>query len=75
MGRGRYGPPENGESYPAEALAGTGTVAGRTVDCITPEWLVRFHTGYEVDATDWGDVSALWERFAIPVPDEYLRFQ
>ncbi len=59
----------------AEALAGTGTVAGRTVDCITPEWLVRFHTGYEVDATDWADVSALCERFAIPVPDEYLRFQ
>src|SRR6266508_3220537 len=48
-GRGQYGPPENGESYPAEALAGTGTVEGRTVDCITPEWLVRFHTGYEVD--------------------------
>jgi lincosamide nucleotidyltransferase A/C/D/E len=74
-GRGQYGPPENGESYPAEALAGTGTVEGRTVDCITPEWLVRFHTGYEVDATDWADVSSLCERFAIPVPDEYLRFQ
>lgn len=36
---------------------------GRTVDCIMPEWLVRFHTGYEVDATDWADVSALCARF------------
>jgi lincosamide nucleotidyltransferase A/C/D/E len=35
-GRGVYGPVENGESYPAEALRGHGTVAGRTVDCITP---------------------------------------
>jgi len=74
-GRGVYGPPENGECYPAQALAGTGTVNGRNVGCIAPEWLVRFHTGYDVDATDWADVSALCERFGIPVPHEYLRFQ
>jgi lincosamide nucleotidyltransferase A/C/D/E len=74
-GRGVYGPPENGKFYPAEALLGKGTVNGRTVDCITPEWLVRFHTGYQLDETDWADVSALCERFGIPVPDEYLRFR
>jgi hypothetical protein len=28
------------------------------------------HTGYRVDATDWADVSALCERFGIPVPGE-----
>jgi lincosamide nucleotidyltransferase A/C/D/E len=74
-GRGAYGPPENGECYPAEALTGTGSVDGRAVACITPQWLVSFHTGYEVDATDWAEVSALCERFAIPVPDEYLPFR
>jgi lincosamide nucleotidyltransferase A/C/D/E len=73
-GRGRYGPPGTKDYYPAEALAGRGTVNGRTVGCIAPEWLVRFHKGYEVDATDWADVSALCARFAIPVPREYLRF-
>jgi lincosamide nucleotidyltransferase A/C/D/E len=72
-GRGIYGPADNGESYPAEALSGTGTVNGRTVACITPEWLVRFHTGYEIDATDRADVSALCGRFGIPVPSEYQR--
>ena len=72
-GRGVYGPPENGQSYPAEALTGSGMVRGRTVACITPEWLVRFHTGYEIDATDRADVAALCERFGIPVPREYLR--
>lgn len=72
-GRGVYGPPENGESYPAEALAGTGAVDGRPVACITPEWLVRFHTGYRADATDRADVTALCERFRIPVPREYLQ--
>jgi lincosamide nucleotidyltransferase A/C/D/E len=49
-------------------------VNGRTVDCITPEWPVRFHTGYQVDATDWADVSALCVRFGIPIPHEYLGF-
>jgi lincosamide nucleotidyltransferase A/C/D/E len=74
-GDGIYGPPENGERYPAEALTGTGTVDGRSVPCISPEWLVAFHTGYAVDANDWADVSALCARFGIPIPDDYLPFQ
>jgi lincosamide nucleotidyltransferase A/C/D/E len=75
QGHGIYGPPENDERYPAAALTGIGAVNGRVVACITPEWLVRFHTGYDVDATDWADVSALCKRFGIPVPDDYLPFQ
>lgn len=74
-GDGIYGPPENGETYPAAALTGTGVVNGRAVACITPQWQVSFHTGYDVDATDWADVSALCKRFGIPVPDDYLPYQ
>jgi lincosamide nucleotidyltransferase A/C/D/E len=74
-GDGVYGPAENGEVYPAEALTGAGTVSGRRVACLTPQCQVRFHTGYEVDADDWADVSALCRRFGIPVPDDYRRFQ
>lgn len=74
-GHGSYGPPENGEAYPAESLSGSGTVDGRGVACITPEWQVRFHTGYRVDSDDWADVSALCERFGIPAPDDYRRFE
>ena len=70
-GRGIYGPPEDGNYYPAEALAGSGTINGRIVSCISPEWLVRFHTGYQHDENDRADVFALCERFNIPVPDEY----
>jgi lincosamide nucleotidyltransferase A/C/D/E len=73
-GRGLYGPPEVDFVFPAASLQGSGTVGGRTVSCIAPEWLVRFHTGYEVDANDWADVSALCERFAIEIPEEYRRF-
>jgi len=74
-GRGVYGPPENDDCWPAEALTGTGIVNGRTVACTTPGWLVSSHTGYELDATDWADVSALCERFGIPVPDDYRPFR
>lgn len=73
-GRGVYGPLPNGEFYPAEALAGTGVINGRIVACVTPEWLVKVHTGYELHAKDWSDVSALCERFGIQVPAEHQRF-
>ncbi|HEV8596889.1 MAG TPA: aminoglycoside nucleotidyltransferase [Candidatus Dormibacteraeota bacterium] len=70
-GDGIYGPPEKGELYPAEALSGSGSVARREVACITPEWLVRFHSGYELDANDRADVAALCAKFGIPLPAEY----
>ncbi len=73
-GDGIYGPSEKGERYPAAALGGRGVVAGRPVACISPEWLVRFHTGYEPDEDDWADVRALCDRFGIPIPDCYVRF-
>ncbi|MEV0583320.1 hypothetical protein [Nonomuraea sp. NPDC050310] len=74
-GHGVYGPPENGERYPADALTGKGRIGGREVACVSPEWLVRFHTGYAVDADDWADVSALCERFGLAVPEDYRHFQ
>lgn len=49
-------------------------VGGRAVDCVTPEWQVRFRSGYEPDADDWADVSALCSRFGILVPEAYRRF-
>jgi hypothetical protein len=45
------------------------------VRCITPQCLVAFHTGYDVDAGGWDDVQALCDRFDLPVPDDYQRFR
>jgi lincosamide nucleotidyltransferase A/C/D/E len=73
-GNGVYGPLENGILFPAEALAGSGAVGGRTVSCLTPSWLVQSHTGYPVDEGDWADVSALCDRFGLPVPADYSKF-
>ena len=63
-----------GLPYPVDSLTGTGTIDGHPVDCISPEWLVRFHMGYELDENDYRDVSALCKRFGIALPDEYDEF-
>ena len=74
-GNGIYGPIDNGEMYPADSLTGTGFIAGQTVRCISPEWLVKFHSGYELQEKDFRDVSALCEKFGIPLPEEYEKFK
>lgn len=73
-GNGIYGPTENGEQYPAGSLTGTGTIGGYTVRCISPEWMIRFHSGYELQEKDFQDVSALCEKFRIALPQEYLKW-
>lgn len=75
QGDGIYGPPENGEKYPAASLTGSGLIEGRTVRCISPEWMVKFHSGYELQEKDFRDVSALCKKFNINLPPEYARFK
>jgi lincosamide nucleotidyltransferase A/C/D/E len=70
-GNGIYGPIENGETYPAGSLTGKGIVDGYTVNCISPDQLVKFHTGYKPREKDYKDVFALCERFDIERPIEY----
>jgi lincosamide nucleotidyltransferase A/C/D/E len=73
-GRGVYGPPENGDFWPANALDRTTTFCGRIVHASGPEWLVASHTGYQLKDKDWRDVSALCARFGLPIPSEYESF-
>lgn len=64
-----------GVEYPYDSLTGTGSIGGYPVQCISPEWMVRFHSGYALDEDDYHDVSALCERFGIPLPAEYEQFR
>jgi adenylate kinase family enzyme len=73
-GNGLYGPPEKGEMYPTSSLTGTGVIEGRTVRCISPEWMVKFHSGYPLKEKDFRDVSALCKKFGIDLPAEYEQF-
>ncbi|GAB7189618.1 hypothetical protein NUM3379_03240 [Kineococcus sp. NUM-3379] len=69
-GTGWYGP--HGQAYPTSSLTGTGNIAGRAVRCLTAEYQVDSHTGYEHDTDDVRDVLALHERFGVPLPEQYL---
>ena len=74
-GNGVYGPPEKGVMYPVASLTGTGIIDGQTVRCISPEWAVKFHSGYELKEKDFLDVSALCSKFGICLPTGYQRFK
>jgi lincosamide nucleotidyltransferase A/C/D/E len=60
-----------GINYPFESLSGKGTINGLPVRCISPEWVVKFHTNYKPAEKDYHDVKLLCEKFDIKVPDEY----
>lgn len=63
-----------GLPYPIESLTGHGNILGYPVRCITPEWLVKYHTGYPLDEKDLQDVRAICMRYGIEMLDEYGRF-
>lgn len=74
VGNGVYGPPENGEKYPASSLTGKGKIGDLSVKCISPEDMVIFHTEYEPDKDDYHDVKLLCDKFKIPLPEMYKKF-
>lgn len=74
-GNGIYGAKERGVMYPAYSFNGTGYVNGVAIRCLTAEYQVGSHTGYELKETDYKDVTALCEKFGIALPDEYAHLE
>lgn len=74
-GNGIYGPPERNVFYPAYSFKGDGEIDNFPVKCLTAEYQVESHTGYEIDEKDYKDVAALCEKFNIPLPEEYGKFK
>jgi lincosamide nucleotidyltransferase A/C/D/E len=70
-GSWQYGGVTGGKTYPAEALAGSGAIAGTQVRCESALWPVRWHSGYPLRAVDHPDVSLLCERFGIELPERF----
>ena len=66
---------DNGDTwtYPAAGLAGTGSIGGTRVRCLTPELQMRVHAGYELAAKDHDEIRILHERFGIVLPAGYER--
>lgn len=67
-GRGVYGPLAEGVAYPAAALLGRGEIEGVAVRCLSPEYQLESHTGYELRAKDIADVRHLAEAFGLAEP-------
>ena len=74
-GDGIYGPVENGEVYPAASLTGKGKLDNLEVRCISPEYVVKFHSGYDLKEKDLNDVLAICKEFDLEIPNEYLQFK
>jgi lincosamide nucleotidyltransferase A/C/D/E len=66
-----------GIEYPTASLTGTGTIDGQAVRCISPEYMVQFLAPwiYKWPEKYVSSVSALCERFDIPLPKEYLEIK
>ena len=63
-----------GVPYEAVHLTGFGSINGYKVKCISAEWTMKFHTGYDLDENDYHDVLVLSQKFGLPIPSEYDRF-
>ncbi|HNB36269.1 MAG TPA: GNAT family N-acetyltransferase [Anaerolineales bacterium] len=63
-----------GVAYPYDSLTGSGDIGGHPVKCISPEWMIKFHTGYKLDENDFHDVNLLCQKFDIEIPSEYDEF-
>lgn len=70
-----YGENIFGVPYQGIQLTGTGSINGYLVKCISPEWMMKFHTGYTLDENDYHDVVVLARKFGLPIPPEYDRFK
>jgi lincosamide nucleotidyltransferase A/C/D/E len=61
--------------YPAPSLTGFGVIGGQSVQCISAEWSVKFHTGYTLHDSDYHDVTSICDRFGIEYPEEYAKLK
>ena len=64
-----------GVAYEPRHLTGAGMIDGYLVKCPPPDVMVEFHTGYDVDENDYHDAKALCERYNIPLPKDYEKFE
>ena len=64
-----------GVPYPLDSLSGTGFINGHKVKCISPKWMMRFHTGYALDENDYHDIKELCLRFGLEMPSDYKAFE
>ena len=68
---GVHGDPLDGIAYPAGSLTGEGLIAGRSVRCVSAEFLLQFKTSYPPRSIDREDVAALCTLLSQKVPETH----
>ena len=68
-----YGPGEVDEVISKSELNSTGWIGGRRVRCLSPEYQVRSHSGYELHPSDFADMKALNKKFGVALLDEQTK--
>lgn len=65
-----------GTAYPKESLTGKGTINRVPINCIPPEWVVKFHAqaSYEPKEKDIKDVKAICDKFDLKPPENYKKY-
>ncbi len=58
----------SGIAYPWGSLTGSVQLGGELLDCVAPEWMLKFKTSYPPAAKDRLDVQALCAHFGWDVP-------
>ena len=64
-----------GLAYPLEALTGKGLIRRHKVNCISVEWMIKFHSGYTLDENDYHDVKRLCQHFGFAIPSDFDAFR
>lgn len=63
-----------GFTYPPDAFAGRGVLAGTVVRCLSAQMQMVTHTGYPLQAKDLQDLHRLHERFGVAYLPEQLPY-
>ena len=66
---------KSGVSYPPDALAGHGAIAGSSVRCLSAAAQMRTHTGYKLQDKDIQDLRFLHQHFGIDYPKEHAHLR
>lgn len=74
QGAWKHADPVELDMYPAESLSGRGVILNTPVNTLAPQYIVLFHSGYELQQKDYHDISALCAKYNLTLPEEYQHF-
>ncbi len=72
-GHGVYRPGVYDWKISADELAGSGSLGGRLVRCLSAEYQVRSHAGYPLQKSDLHDLALIRDRLGVRLHDEQER--